>query len=57
MASTLFFLSFIGNIAPLKEVRIKQRTESWINYDILQSMKDRANEFQAYKRKRSDEIM
>ena len=30
-----FFLSILDKIAPFKEIRIKQRTEPWINADIL----------------------
>ena len=42
-------MSAIDNIAPVKEVRIKQRTEPWINNEILQSIKDRDKAFQLYK--------
>ena len=35
------FLSVLDNIAPVKEVRIKQRTEPWITSDILNSINER----------------
>ncbi len=44
------FLSAINNIAPIKQVRIKQRTEPWITPDILQSIKDRDSCFNIYRK-------
>ena len=44
------FLSVIDNIAPMKEVRIKQRTEPWITNEILQCIKDRDKAFYTYKK-------
>ena len=32
------FWSVVNNISPIKYVRIKQRTEPWINAEILQSI-------------------
>lgn len=49
------FMSAIDNIAPLKEVRIKQRTEPWITNEILQCIKDRDKAFRLYKKDSSDE--
>ena len=49
------FMSAIYNIAPVKEVCIKQRAEPWINNEILQSIKDRDKAFQLYKNDKSDE--
>ena len=48
-------MSAIDNIDPVKGVRIKQRTEPWINNDILQSIKDRDKAFQLYKKDKSGE--
>ena len=48
-------MSAIDNIAPVKETRTKQRTEPWINNEILQSIKDRDKAFQLYKNEKSDE--
>ena len=44
-------MSAIDNIAPVREVRINQRTEPWINNEILQSIKDRDKAFQLYKKR------
>ena len=43
------FTSLVHDIAPIKEVRIKQRTEPWVNDEILQSIKDRDKAFQTFK--------
>ena len=48
-------MSAIDNIARVKEVRIKQRAEPWINNEILQSIKDIDKAFQLYKNDKSDE--
>jgi hypothetical protein len=49
------FLSVINNIAPVKEIRIKQRTASWIKPEILQSISERDKAFYLYKRDKSEE--
>ena len=51
----LVFLSVIDSIAPVREIRVKQRTEPWINSDILQCINERNKAFNVYKRTRSDE--
>ena len=43
------FLPVINTMAPLKEVRIKQRTEPWVTIEILQCIKDRDKAFNVYK--------
>ena len=48
-------MTIVDNIAHVKEVRIKQRTEPWINNEILQYIKDRDKAFQLYKKYKSDE--
>ena len=48
-------MSVINNISPIKEVRIKQRTEPWINAEILQSINDRDNAFKAFKGDKSEQ--
>ena len=48
------FLSIVDNIAPLKQIRIKQRTEPWINSDILKIIQDRDNAFNHYKMYKND---
>lgn len=47
--------SVVNNISPIKEVRIKQRTEPWVNSEILQSIKERDKAFKAFKRDKSDQ--
>lgn len=42
-------VSVIYNIAPVKETRIKQRTEPWVTNEILQSISDRNKAFYVYK--------
>ena len=49
------FLSVIDNLAPLKVVRIKQRTEPWVTNEILQCIKDRDKSFYTYKKVKSSE--
>lgn len=34
-------LKVIDSVAPLKEIRIKQRTEPWIDFDISEGLKER----------------
>ena len=47
------FLSVIDNLAPVKEIRIKQRTEPWITLDILTSISERDKAFSVYKKNSS----
>ena len=49
------FLSVVDNIAPIKEVRIKNRTEPWIDSEILQSINERDRAYQTLKRDQSDQ--
>ena len=49
------FMSAIDNIAPMKEVRIRQRTQPWITNEILQCIKDRDKAFRVYKKHSSDD--
>ena len=49
------FMSAIDNIAPMKEVCIKQRTQPWITNEILQCIKDRDKAFRVYKQDSSDD--
>ena len=39
-----FFLGVFDELAPVKEIRIKQRTEPWMNADILEliTLRDKA---------------
>ena len=49
------FMSVIDNIAPVKQMRIKQRTEPWINSDILEAINQRDKAFTHYKKDKSVE--
>ena len=49
------FLSILNNIAPMKEVRIKQRTELWTTTDTLQRTETRNKAFHVYKIEKSNE--
>ena len=42
-------------MAPIKELRIKQRTEPWISNDILRFISERDRAFHDYKKHRTDE--
>ena len=39
-----YFLGVVDELAPVKEIRIKQRTEPWMNADILEliTLRDKA---------------
>ena len=49
------FISCLDNIAPVKSVRIKQRTEEWVDSEVLQCIKDRDNAFYIYRKNRTDD--
>ena len=49
------FLTVVDNIAPIKEVRIKNRTEPWIDSEILHSINARDRACQTFKRDQSDQ--
>ena len=50
-----FFLSVLGENSSVKRIRIKQRTEAWVDLDVLKCIKDRDTAFNVYKRNRTDE--
>jgi len=45
----------MDSIAPVMSVRIKQRTEEWVDSEVLQSIKDRDKAFYNYKRNKTKE--
>ena len=49
------FVTVIDNIAPIKEVRIKNRTEPWIDSEIFHSIDERDKAYQQFKRDKSDQ--
>lgn len=42
-------------VAPIKEIRIKQRTEAWINSDILEGLKERDELLAEYKKDKDND--
>jgi len=48
------FLSVLDSIAPVKQIKVKQRSEPWINSEVLQCIQERKNAFFTYKHDRSD---
>ena len=46
---------YIDNFAPVKQLRIKQRTEPWVDSDILQAIKDRDSSFNKYRINKTEE--
>ena len=48
------FMSIINNIAPVKECRIKQRTQPWMTSDILNCIKERDSAFHIFKKHKSE---
>ena len=52
---TSIFLSIVKNMAPIKEVRIKQRIKLWVANDISKSVKERDKAFHDVKKHKTDE--
>ena len=44
------FIKVIDSVAPLKTVRVKQRSEPWVTGEILQCIRDRTKIFRKFKR-------
>ncbi len=44
------FLEAVDNLAQFKVVRIKQRTEPWINDDILEAIRLRNKKYGTFRR-------
>ena len=49
------FLSIVNKMSPIKEVRMKQRTELWVTNDILKSIKERDKAFRDFKNHKTEE--
>ena len=47
-------MSTLDSFAPLKSVRIKQRTEEWVDSEVLTCIKDRDKAFNYFKRDKCD---
>ena len=48
------FLGVVDKLAPVKEIRIKQRTEPWMNADILELITHRDKAFLRFKRSKNE---
>ena len=46
------FISILDSVAPVKEIRLKQRTEPWITSEILGLIKQRGNYLYQFKKSR-----
>ena len=44
------FLASLDKVAPIKTVRIKQRSEKWINEEILMTIRARNSSLKSYKK-------
>ena len=44
----------IDNITPVKTVKVRSKTESWMTGELLEMIRERDNLFQKYKRERTD---
>lgn len=49
------FLHVLNKFAPLKEIRIKQRTEPWMTDDILKDIRERNDSFKVFKRSNNND--
>ena len=49
------FVSVLDNIAPVKSVRIKQRTEGWIDSTVLECIKARDKAFHNFRKDKSED--
>ena len=48
-------MSAINSLAPVKQARIKQRTEPWIDSDILALINQRNTAFEQYEQSKTEE--
>ena len=50
------FHSVLDIVAPLKEVRLKQRTEPWMNSDILQNLRHRDETLNKFRKSKNPDL-
>ena len=48
------FSSVLDNIVPFKQIRLKQRSEPWMDSDILETIQERDKAFHKYKQNKSE---
>ena len=51
------FHSVLDIVAPLKEVRLKQRTEPWMNSDILQNIRHRDETLNKFRKSKDPDFV
>ena len=51
------FRKAIDSVAPLKEIRVRNKVNPWMNADILSSIRKRNSLFSRFKRDRSDTVL
>jgi hypothetical protein len=49
----LIFKGILNEIAPFRDIRVKQRTEPWVNTDILAGIRKRDDLFRRFRNDRS----
>ena len=49
------FINILDEVAPVKEIRVKQRTELWMNNDILDMLKERDRALYNFRKSGSSE--
>ena len=50
------FLSVVDILAPMKVIRMKVRTQPWMNTDILRAIKERNNKYAKFRKNRNEEL-
>ncbi len=50
------FLSVLDSVAPVKEVRLKQRSEPWLSNEILELIKSRDCYLNKFKKERNEDF-
>ena len=49
------FLEVVDKVAPYKEIRIKQRTEPWVNDDILEAIRARNRKYNKFRAQKDEQ--
>ena len=51
------FMSAVDGVAPLRDVRVRQKSEPWVNAHILAGIKERDRVFRLFKRNRENRVL